>query len=310
MQISVQTGGIEEKVGSVDACYRMISEAGFDAVDVNLDHLLTSKEEKAGVIPAVFDPKTSEQDMLQFFRPWKEAAGAWHLQNAQAHAPYPSRFFDVPSAGYNDFLMEALRRTIIGTAYIGCHKLVIHPFFYDYDHQMSEKDEWNLNMYCYGQLAETAKKMGVTILLENMFVRHKGRVYAAVCNDGREAASYVDALNENAGSEVFGFCLDTGHALIAGKDIRRFMNELGPRIKAFHVHDNNGHDDQHLAPYMGVLDWKRFVQGLQDIGYKDTLSFETFNVCNRYPVELYPSILKTIELTGRRFSRLAEEGTL
>ena len=39
-KIGVQTGGIEELVG-IEETYRLVKEAGFDAVDVNLDHLLT-----------------------------------------------------------------------------------------------------------------------------------------------------------------------------------------------------------------------------------------------------------------------------
>jgi C-terminal processing protease CtpA/Prc len=43
MKISVQTGGIEEHIGT-DACYQLIHEAGFDAVDVNLDHVFDERD--------------------------------------------------------------------------------------------------------------------------------------------------------------------------------------------------------------------------------------------------------------------------
>ena len=85
------------------------------------------------------------------------------------------------------------------------------------------------------------------------------------------------------------------------------MLQLGHRIEAFHVHDNNGASDQHLAPYMGVMDWNRFVEGLREIGFNQTMSFETFNIWNVMDREIAPEMLRVIAKTGRMFARRAEE---
>ena len=85
------------------------------------------------------------------------------------------------------------------------------------------------------------------------------------------------------------------------------MMQLGDRIEAFHVHDNDGKDDQHLAPYMGVLDWNRFVEGLHAIRYDKTLSFETYNIWNVIDRELCPDFLRFIARTGRMFARRVAE---
>ena len=85
------------------------------------------------------------------------------------------------------------------------------------------------------------------------------------------------------------------------------MAELGDRIEVFHVHDNDGSRDQHLAPYMGVLNWDNFVAGLAAIGFDKTLSFETFNIWNVVDNELCPDLMKFIARTGRVFASRAEK---
>ena len=85
------------------------------------------------------------------------------------------------------------------------------------------------------------------------------------------------------------------------------MIELGDRIECFHVHDNNGVEDQHMPPYTGKLDWDRFVEGLKAIGFNKTLSFETYNILTYIDPALAPSILRFIADCGRRFAQRAAE---
>jgi len=297
--ISVQTGGVTE-VWGIDEGYRMIKEAGFDGVDANIDHLLSygaiRRQEKVDFVTA--------GDFLQYFKPWKDAAEKHGLQNFQAHAPFPCV---LPDGGeYNDYLMEMLKRMIQGCRYIGCGRLIIHPFFFPYDDQMDKKTEWDMNIEKYSSLIQVAKENDVTICLENMFSGYRGRIYAAICSDIDEACRYVDALNDLAGERRFGFCLDTGHLLLLGLDVKNAILKLGDRIEALHVHDNNGVNDQHLIPAMGVLDWGRFVEGMKEIGYCKPMSFETFNAMNVFDRELAPDVLALIAKTGRMFARRIE----
>ena len=164
-----------------------------------------------------------------------------------------------------------------------------------------------MNIERYSRLIPEAKKYGVTLCLENMFTAYRGKIYSACCSDIDVACRYIDTLNEIAGQKCFGFCLDTGHLLLLGKDVKNAMVQLGDRIEAFHVHDNNGVNDQHLAPYMGVLDWNRFVEGLRAIRYDKTLSFETFNIWNTIDKELCPEHMRLIAQAGRMFARRAAE---
>lgn len=302
IKIGIQTGGPEEVYG-IDEAYRLIKEAGFEAVDVNLDHLLTPTQIRSLERVPAFDG--TDEECLAYFKPWKDAAEKYGIDNYQAHAPFPSYLYNQDGA-YNDYLIHVLEKTIMGCAYIGCHKLVVHPFFLGYDQQVDAKTEWETNIASYAKLIPAAKKYGVTVLLENMFTGHRGRRYAACCSDITTACRYIDTLNEMAGEECFGFCLDTGHLLLLGLDVKNAMLELGSRIKAFHVHDNDGLDDLHLAPYMGRLDWNRFVEGLREIGYDSTMSFEIFNVWNQVDHELCPEIMAVTAKAGQMFAKRAQ----
>ena len=146
----------------------------------------------------------------------------------------------------------------------------------------------------------------MTVCLENMFMSQRGKIMAATCANADDACRYIDTLNDMAGAKTFGFCLDTGHLLLVGGDIKNTMVKLGDRITAFHVHDNNGITDQHLAPYMGVQDWDAFVEGLKAIKFDKTMSFETFNVWNVADKALCPTLLKYIAEAGRLFAARAQ----
>ncbi len=300
-KIAVQTGGTEKLYGTAEA-YGRIKDWGFDAVDANIDHVLSGGNITKNDIPELLIK--GGRECMELFKPWRDGAKTYGVDNFQAHAPFPS--WVAGEAEINGKMIEVLKNTIRACDYIDCRRLIIHPFFAGYDKMLSFEDEWALNLESYAKLIPVAKENGVTICLENMFTAFKGKIIAACCSNPVLACKYVDELNALAGENVFGFCLDTGHALLCGLDIRQTMLTLGKRICAFHIHDNNGTSDQHLAPYMGVLDWQRFIEGLRLIGYKDTLSFETFNVWNVVDNEVIDHMMRFIYDCGVMFSRRAE----
>ena len=303
-RIAVQTGGPEELLGTKET-YRKIREWGFDAVDVNIDHLLKYRDICEGNIPDVL--VRGGEACMELFRPWAEAAKEYGVDNYQAHAPFPSLVYP-PESEINGRMIEVLKNMIRGCDRINCRNLIIHPFFLGYDHQLSAEEEWDINLESYSRLIPVAKEYGVTICLENMFSGHRGKIYAACCSDIETACRYIDELNRIAGDRTFGFCLDTGHLLLCGLDPYKAVTKLGSRISAFHIHDNDGWEDAHLAPYMGILDWDRFCAGVRAIGYDKTLSFETFNVWNRVNPEVCSEMMRFIAACGRMFARKISEG--
>ncbi|MDO4356321.1 MAG: sugar phosphate isomerase/epimerase family protein [Clostridia bacterium] len=306
MKIGVQTRGILTRLG-IDAGMRAIAEAGFETVDFNTDYELSYGDIVAGHTHSVFDG--TEADVAAAMKPFRAAADKYGLTVGQMHAPYPTYVNDATTDAY---LQRAMSKCAAACEALGCGHLVVHPAFLQYDQALSPEREWQLNMERYGALIPSLKRYGVTCCLENMFVNYKtgrgGRkIIGACCSDPHEAARYIDELNAMAGEKRFAFCFDTGHALLLGMDAVRTLGILGSRVECLHLHDNNALEDQHLAPYMGVMDWDAVIRGLKAIGYAGNLSFETYNTLNVFDEALLPECLRLICAAGRLFrTRLSE----
>lgn len=305
MLIGVQTGGVTQRLDR-DTALKTIAEAGFKTLDGNIDHFLPGTQIKNGDLKSIYDE--SEEACMEYVKPWLETAEKYGLTFGQLHAPFPT-YVNVPET--DDYMIDVLIKSIAMAGALKCPHVIVHPAFLSYEKALSPEEEWEINIQRYSALIPALKKHNVVCCLENMFSHYKGegrpsRIIGACCSNPYEAVKYIDALNEIAGEKRFAFCFDTGHALLLGADMRRTLNILGSRVECLHIHDNNAVDDQHLAPYMGLMDWDATLQGLKDIGYSGNLSFETFNVLNAFDDELMLPCLKLICATGDMFKKRLE----
>ena len=137
-KLAIQTGGAQEHLG-VEGAYRLIKDCGFDGVDANIDILFPYENMKNQIIPPLFT--ASEPEFLEAFRPWKEGAKKYGLENYQAHAPFPSMYSWGEAPEYNKKLLESLQRTIRACDFIDCRRVVIHPFFRTYEARTTDAEE-------------------------------------------------------------------------------------------------------------------------------------------------------------------------
>jgi sugar phosphate isomerase/epimerase len=83
-----------------------------------------------------------------------------------------------------------------------------------------------------------ARDAGVELIVENN-----------VCTPATRGALLLQTPDEFEELPGFGILLDTGHlnvsATTLGFDREEFARRLGPRIRAFHLHDNDGSADRH-----------------------------------------------------------------
>lgn len=84
------------------------------------------------------------------------------------------------------------------------------------------------------ELAETARAEGIALALENLPQPNE------VPRTPEEMARFLPT--------GCGFCLDTGHAQMAGFTAQDFLTPLGERILHLHLHINDGRFDLHLPP--------------------------------------------------------------
>ena len=297
IKISVQTGGIFERYGT-DEGMRLIAGAGFDCVDLGLNTYLPAKTIRAGAVGGEFALPT-EVFLDKCVRPIKEAGEKHKVGFGQAHAPFPSWTPD--SAEMNGFLMRSFEMCLEACRYLNCPYLVIHPACMHYEQRLDPDREREINMERYAALIPAARRTGVKVLLENMFSRCNGKLIETACADMHDACRYVDDLNALAGEELFGFCYDSGHAAVLGKDQGIAIHTLGKRLKALHLQDTDGINDNHRFPYFGVTDWEMVLKSLSEIGYEGTINFETVGELTAHDPALIPKLLELLGEIGRLF---------
>ena len=306
MKISVHTGKLVNLFGYENGC-KMIREAGFDGLDLNFNDAWNQAEVRNGKLGhCIF-----EEDMplvLKYYEPVFSAIEKSGLEIVQAHAPFPSYVAGFPEInGRIPGIYENCIR-LCGEKKIPY--LVIHGISREYDgSDMTKEEEIEKNIELYSSMIPALRKTGVVVLLENIFWDVRGKSYDATCSDPDEAAGLIDRLNEIAGYEAFGLCFDVGHNNLLGWGMEEYIRKLGARIKALHVHDNDGRGDWHGFPGSGTVDWVKFCALLSEIGYRGAINFETFSYYDlkRVMPELVPTLLSNLAAIGRGFAKAIEK---
>lgn len=96
-------------------------------------------------------------------------------------------------------------------------------------------------------LREEAERAGVDLLVENLpsaFSLFTLEVF-------RDILLPIPSLN---------FLLDTGHGLLSGWDLPRYMAMMGKRLHAIHIHEPKDGRDAHLPVGSGEADWSAFFE--------------------------------------------------
>lgn len=313
LKAAVQSAGWYKHEDAL-ASFEFIKECGFDAVDFNIDiYLDTEKLAKERVYvtqrgaQSIFEK--SLEEVVEFFKPLKEASEKTGVSICQMHAPFNSWFINNEEA--NEELVTVIDKCLAVCEYVGCPAIVVHPTYrgtFELQH-MSDR-------MMYRSLIPIVKKYkGVKICLENIFYRlPTKRIIEGRLSDSREAVELIDLLNSEAGGDYFGFCLDVGHAILTRKNIKEYIKALGDRLTVLHIHDNNGDNDLHVIPYTcldtasnkPICDWDGFVDGLREIGYKGTICFETFRIFHMFPKAVQPEALKLVSAIGRHWAERIE----
>lgn len=299
MNIGVMTGGAIDMLG-IDKGFEAIKNAGFEVVDFNLD---TYFIHKYNMDEETLKKHRDEEAFRAYIDEVRAAAKKHGLTFGQFHAPFPSYIVNKPEN--TTVMREAIRKSIIACGECGCSHIVVHP---SCDGNMrnltlTKEEEYAENIAFYSSLIPLLKEYHVTCCLENMWGQdsRSKKAYICSCSDAEEANRYIDELNAIAGEKCFAFCLDIGHLIMLGLDPCIFMEEMGNRIEALHVHDNDGFHDDHTAPFMGVTNWDRFIKGLRSIGYRGNISFETSHFNLLFPKELIPDALTLLGATANYF---------
>ena len=116
----------------------------------------------------------------------------------------------------------------------------------------------------WAALIRRAETLGVNIAVENLRTAQQ--------------IERAQMMLERFDSPRFGFCFDSGHWHARYRDFD-WLGRWPERLMALHLHDNYGcetenHDDQHLLPFDGTLDWPPLMRKIAQTGYAKPTTLE------------------------------------
>lgn len=228
----------------------------------------------------------------------KNTALQYGLSVFQTHGPW--RF---PPKDYTEEdraeRFEKFAKAIRGTAYLGSRIFVIHCLMPYGAQACDDRDEFiKINADFFEKLAEVAKQYDVEIHIETLpFPK-------LPINSAQECVDFVKLMNKRTNSDVFRVCLDTGHCNFCGEDPAEAVRIIGKELLgSLHVHDNDGHADQHLLPYCGTINWEAFSDALIEIGYDKVFNFETTLYRNVTPEQNCDEAERELVLLGHKLAK-------
>ena len=166
-----------------------------------------------------------------------------------------------------DRRMDCLREMLIAVeaaGLLGVECFVIHP---GPEKEGRPAPEEHLQRLKNGsgtltRIAERCAEKGVRLVFENM-LPHLFLGRAA------DLKWFLEALSRwNPG-----FCLDTGHAHLAG-DLDRLAALCPGQLHMIHAADNRGVRDDHLPPGQGGIDWQRLISQLGELKFQGVFILE------------------------------------
>lgn len=208
--------------------------------------------------------KMSDEERKEYLTKVKEAARKYGLEIHQLHGAFPCTSFATEEGCQKQ--IEEFKRSIVGAKYLGCPKIVVHPFMPGLETNTPSEDEIPLNARLFKQIAPFAREHGVIVCIENV-AAPQGTMMSYI----ESVKKVLDEVND----PYIKACLDTGHFDAVGTDIYGAIRLLGDHLAALHVHDSAFGQDRHTFPFQALIDWDGFTRGLKDIGFKGVISLET-----------------------------------
>jgi len=263
---------------SAEESVRMIAEAGFDAVDLDLTNLSRDPNE-----PFLRSTYLSDARRL------RSVGDDLGIVFNQSHAPFQTKDIGDP---FTEQFAATIVRSVEIAVEMNIPIIVMHQIAFE----PVTRDEVQRNYEFLNSLVPKIRGSGVKIAIENT-----RRYYGPHRNLVPGATSYAESFKEfmqELDPEYFTCCVDVGHCGLVGEDTVHMIRTLGhDLVKALHIQDNDSVKDSHLLPFMGSLDIHAIMSALKEIQYDGDLTFEIS--FSRVPVELYPASLRYMENIGR-----------
>jgi sugar phosphate isomerase/epimerase len=178
------------------------------------------------------------------------------------------RWFDTAPASDHEFTqaLDVVKRWLDLFGALGIQAAVLHLGGYTLrDAGWAEEVILERRVETLSKIVEHAATRGIAICIENM----------SFLNCNTETLEKIKGFITGVDADNLGVCLDTGHAAMAGLDCVDFVHDAGNLLKALHVHDNVGTEDNHVLPYeLSSIPWGRVLTTLNEVGYEGAFNLE------------------------------------
>lgn len=288
---------------TMDESIRVCGEAGYRYLDANF----CGQCRRGRPVAAM-----TEDNWAEHAAHWRRIGDEMGVQFKQAHAFFsisgPVTMDTFPGGEFGE---EMMRRSVLAAQIMGVEWMVVHPVCVVADGRLDDDAAYRYNLAYFRRWHKFWRAHGIGMAIENMF---NGANHPNTWGNIDLLIRLVDELNE----PDIGVCLDTGHAWITGYKPADCVRRIGARLRATHIAENHGQGkDEHVAPFMGTIDWAETVRALREINYGHDFSFEVQNLTGCFPKAVQPELIRFSRRLGEYLlsdalmadaQRLAAEG--
>ena len=257
---------------SIEECIALCAKAGYKVLDINFHDC------------SMFYTPLWGDSWLDWMYGIKETADRYGIEFSQSHLHFYN-YFD-PNIENKNLYEEKIKRGIIGSGILGVKWAVTHAAT-DFWSSEPVKSSKKGNIEYFKSLIEFAGERNVGIAIENLWELNISpqRRYTSTAE---EVVDLVDNLHY----ENIGICWDFEHADIMKQDQEASLQFIADRLKATHVSDNNGKNNDHLLPFAGKTDWVNIMKILKQINYQGDFTYEILHYVDNTPDPLVLPALK------------------
>jgi len=203
------------------------------------------------------------------------------------HAPFAKGLdISAPDPGQREDSVQRMLTAVEAAGVLGVQCLVIHPGpeIEGKAPAVEHRQRLQHAAQSLGRIARAGAERGVQLVLENMLAHLR-------LGSTADLLWLMDRLKPWQP----GFCLDTGHAHLAG-NLAEMTALLPQQLRMVHAADNHGVRDEHLAPGQGGIDWPRLIAHLQAVPFAGTWILELAGDGQTRPTDLLAEALGARQL--------------
>ena len=194
------------------------------------------------------------QQNIELYRQLIESAG---LKCIDVHGTATDTIrIDAEKEDAQDKYIQLLKNRIEFCSGTGGDAVVIHP---PSDEGGSKRLNRRLDrsLQIFDSVRPLCEDLGIVLAVENCYP-----------TDEKILEYYFDRYPP----EFVSFCFDSGHAHI-NRNLDHLLS-FGNRLRALHLHDNRGKEDDHQPPFWGTITWEEVMQWIKECGYTKPVNFE------------------------------------